>query len=345
MRRLLTTLTLLFAAAGPLAPEARAAWQWPVSGDVITPYRNGTDPYASGQHRGIDIAAPVGPAVRAAAGGGVRFAGTAGSSGLTVSVRTGDGYDTSYLHLSSLSVREGARVAMGDRLGAVGTSGSRSVTAAHLHFGVRTAESRHAYHDPLRFLQPPPAASRPPAAPPAPAPDPARAPQAAAPAPATPIPASGALPAPSPAGRRAGTPRDAPGRAHRPAIREAPAPGHALRPVPGHTLRPARLARAAPSPVPAPTGSPSPAAAGAPRPGLSPAPSAERRHSPTAGSTAAIAAEPRPAGDHGPNVGWALACAGLLLAAGVLGLSEDGRRSTRRASRAFARLIPTKDPA
>ena len=51
----------------------------------------------------------------AAAGGEVRFAGTAGSSGLTVSVRTGDGFDTSYLHLSSLAVRAGARVSAGER--------------------------------------------------------------------------------------------------------------------------------------------------------------------------------------------------------------------------------------
>ena len=49
-----------------IAPPAAAAWVWPVTGEVITPYRNGTDPYATGQHRGIDIAAPVGAEVRAA---------------------------------------------------------------------------------------------------------------------------------------------------------------------------------------------------------------------------------------------------------------------------------------
>ena len=33
------------------APAAHADWVWPVRGEVITPYRNGDDPYAAGQHR------------------------------------------------------------------------------------------------------------------------------------------------------------------------------------------------------------------------------------------------------------------------------------------------------
>ena len=145
---------------------------------MITQYRNGEDPYAGGQHRGIDIAGPVGAPVLAAAAGEVRFAGTVGSSGLTVSVRTADGFDTSYLHLSSTSVRAGERVGAGDRLGAVGTSGTRSAAQSHLHFGVREAGSEHAYRDPLGFLPPPPVAGRP-------APEPTPAPQ---PVPLTPAP-------------------------------------------------------------------------------------------------------------------------------------------------------------
>src|SRR6188474_1575372 len=112
MRRVLPILIAFLA----FPQTADAAWVWPVSGEVITPYRNGSDPYATGQHRGIDIAAPVGAAVRAAAGGDVRFAGTAGSSGLTIGIRTGDGYDTSYLHLSSLAVHAGTSVSAGDRI-------------------------------------------------------------------------------------------------------------------------------------------------------------------------------------------------------------------------------------
>lgn len=143
MRRLVATAVLILALCAPAS--AAGAWTWPVAGEVITRYRNGPDPYAGGQHRGIDIAAPAGTVVRSAAAGMVTFSGTAGSSGLTVAVRTADHrFDTSYLHLASASVSKGDRVEAGARLGAVGTSGRRSAVRPHLHFGVRDAGSRHA---------------------------------------------------------------------------------------------------------------------------------------------------------------------------------------------------------
>src|SRR4051812_33428273 len=89
-------LALAVALAGPAPAHAAAGWVWPLRGEVITRYRNGGDPYASGQHRGIDIAGAVRAPVVAARAGTVRFAGTVGDSGLTVGVRTADGrYDTS----------------------------------------------------------------------------------------------------------------------------------------------------------------------------------------------------------------------------------------------------------
>ncbi len=138
-------------------PEAVAAWSWPVDGEIVTNYANAAGPYAAGQHRGIDVAAAAGTPVLAATGGTVRFAGTAGSSGLTVSVRTADGrFDTSYLHLASAAVRTGQAVAGGDHVGVVGSTGRRSVAVPHLHFGVRRAGTRHGYLDPLAFLPPRP---------------------------------------------------------------------------------------------------------------------------------------------------------------------------------------------
>ena len=69
-----------------------------------------------------------------------------------------------------------------------------------------------------------------------------------------------------------------------------------------------------------------------------PAELARAGHSRAARTAPRIA--PAPAAG-GPNVGWALACAGLLLAAGVLGLTQGGRRSSRqRRGRLTATLRP-----
>jgi murein DD-endopeptidase MepM/ murein hydrolase activator NlpD len=363
MRRLLLVLTAFLSLAAALAAPAEAAWFWPVRGEVITQYRNGSDPYAGGQHRGIDIAAAVGAPVVAAAGGEVRFAGTAGSSGLTVSVRTGDGYDTSYLHLSSIAVRAGTHVSGGERLGAVGTTGERSATAPHLHFGVREAGSRYAYVDPLALL--PPATAPPPSQAPNPAPAPAPAPLAPSPAPAPalrPAPAPRAAPAPGSAPRPVPAPRRAPRAAPSPGRtpRAVPAPGRAPVRVPDPHGAPRPLPAPArgnvPRPAPSPHGAPRPARAprGAPRaidvPGRSPltaptssrAPRATRGDAPGLASaplrvaTAAAARRTRASSSSGPDFGWALACAGLLLAAGILGLNGDGRKVTGRTSSRLA---------
>jgi peptidase M23-like protein len=340
MRRLLLTCTALLV----FAPPAHASWSWPVHGEVITQYRNGADPYAGGQHRGIDIAAAVGTPVVAAADGEVRFAGTAGSSGLTVSVRTADGFDTSYLHLSSFAVRAGARVAAGERLGAVGTSGTRSAVQPHLHFGVREAGTRHAYVDPLSML--PPATAPPPSEAPRPVPAPAPSPLSPGPAP-VPEPAPHGVPRPAPAPRfaprRAPAPRPAP--APRLAPRPAPVPLRA--PVPRAAPRPALAPRPAPAPLRAPAPRPAPAPLDAPDPRAIPrsAPAAQSPLAPRAVPAPGPAPGPRlaplgaspgqargaaPAGSSGPDFGWALACAGLLLAAGILGLTGDGRTAAAR---------------
>ena len=304
MARLATAIAFALAVALVGASPAHGAgdWVWPLRGEVITPYRNGDDPYAGGQHRGIDIAGPVGARVVSTVAGVVRFAGNAGYSGLTVGVRTADGrYDTSYLHLSSISVREGQRVAAGQRLGAVGTSGRRSAARPHLHFGVRDAGSRHAYHDPLDFL-PPPARPRPaPRGTPAPVGAPAR---------PSPVP----LEQPSPDA----APRRAPRRAPRGLPGPTPEPLPALRPVPGLHAVPA-APRAAPIHGGAPAHAPETGPAAKPAPPVRPAPTpAPTRHAP---------------GEHaagGPDLGWALVCLGLLLAAALMGTGGDSSRGRGR---------------
>ena len=239
---IITLLLLLFGASPASAAES---WTWPVRGEVLTAYVNGDDPYAAGQHRGIDVAAPQGHPVVAAVGGTVTFVGSAGSSGLTVAIRTDDGrLDTSYLHLSAIEVGRGDVVDAGDHLGAVGVSGRRSADAPHLHFGVREAGSDHGYLNPLDFLPPlvpPPAAPEPrpvPVGVPVPAePVPESVPVRVAPEP-LPAPAPGLLPLPLPM----------------PLARAVPVPGAAPvpEPLPLLGLEPAAAPRVVPEPLPTP---------------------------------------------------------------------------------------------
>ena len=331
MRRLILTFIAFFTLTSP----ADAEWVWPVSGEVITPYRNGTDPYATGQHRGIDIAAPVGTSLVAAAGGEVRFAGTAGSSGLTISIRTADGYDTSYLHLSSISTRAGTHVSAGDRIGSVGTTGTRSAAAPHLHFGVRDAGTRHDYHDPLAFLPPPPPPTRTTEPPP---PAPATAPEPAPPA-AAPVTVPHTVPRSRPHATPHGRPSPQPHVSPRPipqvvdVPRAASAPSPAGAPGPRLTAHSGRTPRAAARPAPAPgrmLSTPDPA------PKLSPGGGAEHAR-PTAPTWAS-----RRNPSSGPDIAWIAACAALLLTAGLLGVTGDRGTGTSRRIRALLRPIAAR---
>jgi hypothetical protein len=255
-------------AAGPPAAAGDGRWVWPVEGRVLNVYSNDdARPYAGGMHRGIDIAAAAGTGVVAAHAGTVTHAGVVGSSGLTVAVRTADGrYVTSYLHLSSAVVREGQAVAAGARIGAVGTSGRRSVPEPHLHFGVRLADAENRYVDPLSLLPPRAAPAAPP--PPAPVPAPVRvAPQA------EPVPAA-VSPRPVPAREPASLPRPARRRgALRPGPAAMPQPA-AIRVTPRTertaTARPTRPpARVPAAPLRAPAVTPHGAPAMQPMPELS----------------------------------------------------------------------------
>ncbi len=316
-RRLLATAALALLASLASTSPALGAWTWPLRGEVITPYLNGDDPYAAGQHRGVDIAGAVGAPVVAAAAGLVRFAGMAGSSGLTVSVRTEDGrLDLSYLHLSALAVRGGQRVAMGARIGFVGTTGRRSAVRPHLHFGVRDAGTSHGYHDP-RALLPPPGSP----APRAPRPVPVPAPLALRPALAPRLP--GTIPA---VRLRRPEPVRRPEPLRRPEPRHAPRLGPVPVPIPLARHDPARM----PAPTPAADAAPHPGHASAPHalqahPGLGSAPHPRGRSAPRAGSPAIA-----PGGTHqSPDIGWLAACAGALGASLAL-LTARGREGRRR---------------
>jgi murein DD-endopeptidase MepM/ murein hydrolase activator NlpD len=88
----------------------------------------------SPNHTGLDMAATTGTPVVAAAAGTVTHAGWEGTYGISVVIDHGNGYVTRYAHLSKADARTGARVAQGQRIGAVGSTGYS--TGPHLHFEV-----------------------------------------------------------------------------------------------------------------------------------------------------------------------------------------------------------------
>lgn len=106
------------------------AFIWPAGNHVLS----GND-YWSG-HLAIDIAAGDGAPIYAADSGVVVFAGWAtGGYGNTVMIDHGNGYQTLYAHMSSVTVRCGSSVTQGGTVGIAGTTGNS--TGTHLHFEVR----------------------------------------------------------------------------------------------------------------------------------------------------------------------------------------------------------------
>jgi murein DD-endopeptidase MepM/ murein hydrolase activator NlpD len=85
-------------------------------------------------HRGVDIAAAQGTAIKAIQDGRVVSAGDMGSCGLCVVIEDGKGYQSRYAHCSSLNVSAGQEVQRGDVIGAVGSTGDS--TGPHLHLEV-----------------------------------------------------------------------------------------------------------------------------------------------------------------------------------------------------------------
>jgi murein DD-endopeptidase MepM/ murein hydrolase activator NlpD len=92
-------------------------------------------PRGGAMHRGIDLPAPAGAWVRAAAPGRVTVLRREGANGLMVELQHPDGTRTRYAHLGTVTpdLAQGRRsVALGERLGRVGRTGTTRGT--HLHF-------------------------------------------------------------------------------------------------------------------------------------------------------------------------------------------------------------------
>jgi len=101
-------------------------------------YGTRTDPFRGGaaRHQGIDLAAPVGTPIYATADGVVTAASwNSGGYGNLIKLNHGRGIETRYGHLSRILVSPGQRVARGQMIGHMGSTG-RS-TGSHLHYEVR----------------------------------------------------------------------------------------------------------------------------------------------------------------------------------------------------------------
>ena len=135
--------------AWSVAATTSGAMQRPADGPITSGYGPRIHPI-TGEHRlhaGIDIAAPFGAPIRAAAAGTVTFAGEVSGYGQTVIVEHSGALTTLYAHQSRIAVVAGQRVAATTVLGEVGATGL--ATGPHLHFEVRI---RGAAHDPLRWV-------------------------------------------------------------------------------------------------------------------------------------------------------------------------------------------------
>ena len=108
---------------------------WPVPYDVARISSAFGEHRGSSRHKGLDLTAPKGTKVRTTADGRVTFAGRSGDFGRLVIVEHGNGYETRYAHLKSISVNKGKMVKRGAVIGTVGESGN--ATGPHLHYEVR----------------------------------------------------------------------------------------------------------------------------------------------------------------------------------------------------------------
>jgi murein DD-endopeptidase MepM/ murein hydrolase activator NlpD len=88
-------------------------------------------------HKGVDLAEPVGTPVYATADGVVSKAAPFSSYGNYIQIEHGGGLETRFAHLSGFAVATGDQVHKGQLIGYVGTTG-RS-TGPHLHYEIRVA--------------------------------------------------------------------------------------------------------------------------------------------------------------------------------------------------------------
>lgn len=123
---------------------------WPLRGKINSYYGTRIHPVFKTRitHTGIDINGNKGDPVRAAAPGEVLYTGWLRGYGQVVILDHGGNLTTVYAHLSGINTSEGKKVATGDLIGKVGSTGV--ATGNHLHFEVRVGGNTK---DPMTYLQ------------------------------------------------------------------------------------------------------------------------------------------------------------------------------------------------
>lgn len=126
-------------------------WPCPASSRITSSFGDRESPTAgaSTNHKGIDIGAPTGSNIVAAAGGTVTISTYSYSAGNYVMINHGGGVSTVYMHCSKLLVSVGDTVKKGDVIAKVGSTGYS--TGPHLHFGIR---QNGTYVNPSKYVSP-----------------------------------------------------------------------------------------------------------------------------------------------------------------------------------------------
>jgi murein DD-endopeptidase MepM/ murein hydrolase activator NlpD len=149
----------------PVADEAAGGLAIPVAGvaasqltDTFGDIRGG----GARPHEALDIMAPAGTPVIAAAPGKVEKLFLSKDGGNTVYVRSGDRrtiYYYAHLQAYAPGLREGMQVARGETLGTVGSSGNADPAAPHLHFAIMRTSPEAKWWEPGTPINPYPALS------------------------------------------------------------------------------------------------------------------------------------------------------------------------------------------